>query len=210
MKWDAEYTLYLVTDRGLMSTGTLSEAVEQAVLGGCTMVQLREKTADSRAFYDEALRIKAVTDTHKVPLIINDRVDIALAVDAAGVHVGQSDLPANVVRRMVGPDKLVGVSVGSVAEAQKAKRDGADYLGIGAMFATSTKKDAEVVSFETLTRIRQEVELPNVVIGGINETTAPRFSKRVTDGLAVVSAIIAQPDIQAAARHLRAIFEGNA
>ena len=111
---------------------------------------------------------------------------------------------------MVGPDKLVGVSVGSVAEAQKAKRDGADYLGIGAMFATSTKKDAEVVSFETLTRIRQEVELPNVVIGGINETTAPRFSKRVTDGLAVVSAIIAQPDIQAAARHLRAIFEGNA
>ena len=145
-----------------------------------------------------------------MPLIINDRVDIALAVDAAGVHVGQSDLPANVVRRMVGPDKLVGVSVGSVAEAQKAKRDGADYLGIGAMFATSTKKDAEVVSFETLTRIRQEVELPNVVIGGINETTAPRFSKRVTDGLAVVSAIIAQPDIQAAARHLRAIFEGNA
>ena len=210
MKWDAEYTLYLVTDRGLMSTGTLSEAVEQAVLGGCTMVQLREKTADSRAFYDEALRNKAVTDKHKVPLIINDRVDIALAVDAAGVHVGQSDLPANVVRRMVGPDKLVGVSVGSVAEAQKAKRDGADYLGIGAMFATSTKKDAEVVSFETLTRIRQEVELPNVVIGGINETTAPRFSKRVTDGLAVVSAIIAQPDIQAAARHLRAIFEGNA
>ena len=210
MKWDAEYTLYLVTDRGLMSTGTLSEAVEQAVLGGCTMVQLREKTVDSRAFYDEALRIKAVTDKHKVTLIINDRVDIALAVDAAGVHVGQSDLPANVVRRMVGPDKLVGVSVGSVAEAQKAKRDGADYLGIGAMFATSTKKDAQVVSFETLTRIRQEVELPNVVIGGINETTAPRFSKRVTDGLAVVSAIIAQPDIQAAARHLRAIFEGNA
>ena len=210
MKWNAEYTLYLVTDRGLMSTDTLSEAVEQAVLGGCTMVQLREKTADSRAFYDEALRIKAVTDKHEVPLIINDRVDIALAVDAAGVHVGQSDLPANVVRRMVGPDKLVGVSVGSVAEAQKAKRDGADYLGIGAMYVTATKKDAEVVSFETLTRIRQEVDLPNVVIGGINETTAPRVSKRVTDGLAVVSAIIAQPDIQAAARHLRAMFEGNA
>ena len=145
-----------------------------------------------------------------MPLIINDRVDIALAVDAAGVHVGQSDLPANVVRRMVGPDKLVGVSVGSVAEAQKAKRDGADYLGIGAMYVTATKKDAEVVSFETLTRIRQEVDLPNVVIGGINETTAPWFSKRVTDGLAVVSAIIAQPDIQAAARHLRAMFEGNA
>ena len=119
MKWNAEYTLYLVTDRGLMSTDTLSEAVEQAVLGGCTMVQLREKTADSRAFYDEALRIKAVTDKHEVPLIINDRVDIALAVDAAGVHVGQSDLPANVVRRMVGPDKLVGVSVGSVAEARR-------------------------------------------------------------------------------------------
>ena len=210
MKWNAEYTLYLVTDRGLMSTDTLSEAVEQAILGGCTMVQLREKTADSRAFYDEALRIKAVTDKYKVPLIINDRVDIALAVDAAGVHVGQSDLPADVVRRMIGPDKLVGVSVGSVAEAQKAKRDGADYLGIGAMFATDTKKDAEVVSFETLMRIRQEVELPNVVIGGINETTAPQFSKSVTDGLAVVSAIIAQPDIQAAARHLRAIFEGNA
>lgn len=210
MKWNAEYTLYLVTDRGLMSTDTLSEAVEQAILGGCTMVQLREKTADSRAFYDEALRIKAVTDKYDVPLIINDRVDIALAVDAAGVHVGQSDLPADVVRRIAGPDKLVGVSVGSVEEAEKAKRDGADYLGIGAMFATDTKKDAEVVSFETLMRIRQEVDLPNVVIGGINAITAPQFSKSVTDGLAVVSAIIAQPDIQAAARHLRAIFEGNA
>ncbi len=210
MKWDAEYTLYLVTDRELMSTDTLSEAVEQAILGGCTMVQLREKTADSRAFYDEALRIKAVTDRYKVPLIINDRVDIALAVEAAGVHVGQGDLPADVVRRIVGPDKLLGVSVGSVEQAQRAKRDGADYLGIGAMYATATKKDAEVVSFETLTRIRQEVDLPNVVIGGINETTAPRFSKQVTDGLAVVSAIIAQPDIQAAARHLRAMFEGNA
>ncbi len=210
MKWDAEYTLYLVTDRELMSTDTLSEAVEQAILGGCTMVQLREKTADSRAFYDEALRIKAVTDRYKVPLIINDRVDIALAVEAAGVHVGQGDLPADVVRRIVGPDKLLGVSVGSVEQAQRAKRDGADYLGIGAMYATATKKDAEVVSFETLTRIRQEVDLPNVVIGGINEATAPRFTKRVTDGLAVVSAIIAQPDIQAAARHLRAMFEGNA
>lgn len=210
MKHKVDYALYLVTDRDLMSTPTLKEAVEQAILGGCTVVQLREKTADSRAFYQEALRIKEVTDRYGVPLIINDRVDIALAVDAAGVHVGQSDLPADVVRRIVGPDKIVGVSVGSVAEAQQAERDGADYLGIGAMYATSTKEDAEVVSFETLQHIRQAVALPNVVIGGINEKTAPRFTKEVTDGLAVVSAILAQPDIKAAAQRLRAIFEGNA
>lgn len=208
MNSNIDYTLYLVTDRTLMRAATLEQAVEQAIVGGCSVVQLREKTADSRAFYDQALSIKRVTDAYGVPLIINDRVDIALAVNASGVHVGQSDLPAAVVRRILGPEKILGVSVGSVAEARQAERDGADYLGVGAMYATATKTDAAVVSFETLQQIRRAVSIPNVVIGGINETTAPRFTKRETDGLAVVSAILAQPDVTAAARRLRAIFEG--
>ena len=168
MKTEMDYTLYLVTDRDLMSTQTLEQAVEQAILGRCTVVQLREKTANSRLFYEQAQKIKRITDRYDVPLIINDRADIALAVDAAGVHVGQSDLPADVVRGMLGPEKIIGVSVGSVAQAQKAKADGADYLGIGAMFQTDTKADAEVVSMQTLRRIRETVDLPNVVIGGIN------------------------------------------
>lgn len=209
MKTEMDYTLYLVTDRDLMSTQTLEQAVEQAILGGCTVVQLREKTANSRLFYEQAQKIKRITDRYDVPLIINDRADIALAVDAAGVHVGQSDLPADVVRGMLGPEKIIGVSVGSVAQAQKAKADGADYLGIGAMFQTDTKADAEVVSMQTLRRIRETVDLPNVVIGGINQKTAGQFTKEVTDGLAVVSAIIAQADIRGAAQAMRRIFEEN-
>lgn len=210
MNSNIDYTLYLVTDRALMRTATLEQAVEQAIVGGCSIVQLREKAADSRAFYEQALSVKRVTDARGVPLIINDRVDIALAVNAAGVHVGQNDLPAGVVRRILGPGKLVGVSVSTVEQAQKARLDGADYLGVGAMYATATKTDAQIVSFDTLRAIRRAVPLPNVVIGGINENTAPHFTKNETDGLAVVSAILAQPDVTAAARRLRALFEGRA
>ena len=161
-----DYTLYLCTDRGLMSTDTLEEAVEQAVRGGCTVVQLREKDCTSLEFYETAQRVRQITDRYQVPLIINDRVDIALAVDADGVHVGQDDLPAKEVRRILGPDKVVGVSAGCVEEAVKAAADGADYLGVGAMYATSTKEDADVTSREELLRIREAVDIPIVVIGG--------------------------------------------
>lgn len=204
MKMD--YTLYLCTDRGLMSTATLEEAVEAAIRGGVTMVQLREKDCSSREFYETALSIKKITDQYQVPLIINDRLDIALAVDAAGLHIGQSDLPASVARRILGPDKILGVSAAEPEEAKKAQEEGADYLGVGAMFATGTKKNTRPVSMEKLARIRREVNIPIVVIGGVNETNCAQFKGTGVDGLAVVSAIIAKPDIEEAARNIKRIF----
>lgn len=208
MKKDkTDYTLYLCTDRELMSTDTLEEAVEQAVRGGCTVVQLREKDCTSLEFYETAKKVKEITDRYQVPLIINDRVDIALAVGADGVHVGQDDLPAGEVRRILGPDKIVGVSAGSVAEAVKAEEDGADYLGVGAMYATSTKEDALVTSREELLRIREAVDLPIVVIGGINRSNYRNFKGIGVNGLAVVSAVIAADDIEAAARELSEGFQ---
>lgn len=203
MKPELDYRLYLVTDRTLMSTPTLEEAVEQAVSGGTTLIQLREKDLSSLEFYQTAKRVKQITDRCHIPLIVNDRADIALAVNAAGVHVGQSDLPASVVRLMVGEDKIVGVSVSTLEEARRAQEDGADYLGVGAMFATGTKTDAALVSMEELKRIRENVKLPIVVIGGINAETVPCFSGTGIDGIAVVSALIAAENIAAQAKKLR-------
>ncbi len=205
-KNEIDYTLYLCTDRGLMSTDTLEEAVEQAVQGGCTVVQLREKDCTSLEFYETARSIKKITDRYGVPLIINDRVDIALAVDADGVHVGQSDLPASVVRRILGPDKIIGVSAGTLAEALQAEAEGADYLGVGAMYATSTKEDADVTTIEELKEIRKAVGIPIVVIGGINKNTLENFKGYGINGLAVVSAVIAADDIKAAAGELVSMF----
>lgn len=206
MKTKVDYTLYLVTDRELMSTKTLEEAVEQAILGGCTLIQLREKTASSREFYQTALNIKAITDKYKVPLIINDRVDIALAIDADGVHVGQSDLPAAVVRKIIGKDKILGVSAGCAEKAIEAQREGADYIGVGALFSTSTKTDAKSVSKETLMKIIKGVSIPVVGIGGINEQNAAQLKNTGIDGIAVVSAIIAQKDIKLSAEKMLEIF----
>ena len=201
-----DFSLYLVTDRGLMSTQMLTEAVEQASLGGCTMVQLREKESSSLEFYEQAQEVKRITDRYEVPLIINDRVDIALAVEAAGVHIGQSDLPVPDVRRLIGMEMLLGVSVSSSEEAGKAMEDGADYLGVGAMFPTGTKTDANAVSMEELQRIRRMTNLPIVVIGGINQENAGQFRPMGIDGLAVVSAIIGQPDIRKAAVRMKEAF----
>lgn len=201
-----DYTLYLCTDRSLMSTPTLEEAVEAAIRGGVTMVQLREKDCSSREFYDTALSIKKITDHYQVPLIINDRLDIALAVDAAGLHIGQSDLPAAVARRILGPGKLLGVSAARPEEAKKAQAEGADYLGVGAMFATGTKKNTRPVSMEQLAEIRRAVDIPIVAIGGINENNCAQFKGTGVDGLAIVSAIIAKPDIEEAAGNIKKIF----
>lgn len=208
MKSEIDYSLYLVTDRALMSTPTLEDAVEQAITGGATLIQLREKNLSSLEFYQTAKRIKQVTDRCRIPLIINDRADIALAVNAEGVHVGQSDLPAKVVRSMVGEDKIIGVSVSTLEEALRAQEDGADYLGVGAMFATGTKTDAALVSMEELKRIREKVKLPIVVIGGINAKTVPCFSGTGIDGIAVVSALIAAENIPAEATKLRQMTSG--
>ncbi|WP_411337948.1 thiamine phosphate synthase [Ruminococcus gauvreauii] len=205
-KQNIDYTLYLCTDRELMSTETLEEAVEKAIKGGCTVVQLREKHCSSREFYQAAMNIREITRKYQVPLIINDRVDIALAIDADGVHVGQSDLPASVVRSIIGEDKIVGVSAAKVSEAEQAVKDGADYLGVGAMFPTDTKTDARPVTMEELRAIRSAADVPIVVIGGINQKTVHHFKDTGIDGLAVVSAVIAAEDIEQAAREMVSKF----
>lgn len=204
-----DYSLYLVTDRMHMSTRTLGEAVEQAIAGGCTLVQLREKEISSLDFYVLASEIKKITDGYGIPLIINDRIDIAMAVGAAGVHIGQNDIPADIARKMVGKDMLLGVSAASVEEAVNAAIAGADYLGVGAMFPTRTKPDAGFVSMEELGRIRRAVDIPIVVIGGISKGNAMLFQPMGIDGLAVVSAVIAQPDIKKSAADLKSLFFGG-
>ena len=204
-----DYSLYLVTDRRLMSTKTLGEAVEQAIAGGCTLVQLREKEISSLDFYVLASEMKKTTDRYGIPLIINDRIDIAMAVDAAGVHIGQKDIPADIARKVIGKDMLLGVSATSVTEAVNAAIAGADYLGVGAMFQTGTKPDAGFVSMEELGRIRRAVDIPIVVIGGISRENAMLFQPMGIDGLAVVSAVIAQPNIKKSAADLKSLFFGK-
>jgi len=206
MKQDVDYSLYLVTDRAFMSTNTLEEAVEQGILGGCTMIQLREKAVSSQEFYRLAQAVREITIRHAVPLIINDRTDIAMAIDAEGVHIGQSDLPVSVARSLIGRDKLLGVSVATETQAVRAEAEGADYLGVGAMFATGTKTEADLVTMEELYRIREAVDLPIVVIGGINRKTAKLFKGSGIDGFAVVSDILMQKDIAGAARELAGLF----
>ena len=204
-----DYSLYLVTDRMRMSTRTLGEAVEQAVIGGCTLVQLREKDISALDFYALALEIKTITDRYGIPLIINDRIDIAMATGADGVHIGQRDIPVDIARKVIGKDMLLGVSVGSATEAIDAVKAGADYLGVGAMFPTGTKPDAGFVSMEELGRIRKAVDIPIVVIGGISRENAMLFRPMGVDGLAVVSAVIAQPDIKKSAADLKSLFLGK-
>ena len=209
----ADYRLYLVTDRNCLQQQTLEQAVEQAILGGVTLVQLREKAIASKEFYERALRIKAICHHYNVPLLINDRVDIALAVEADGVHIGQSDLPCGVVRQILGKDKIIGVSARTAKQAIQAQADGADYLGVGAMFATSTKQDAQTVTIASLTQIRQAVTLPIVAIGGINHTTLPALQQALQaadtsiDGVAVVSAILGQKDVKLASRQLKEMIK---
>ena len=202
MKPEIDYSLYLCTDRELMTSASIEESVEEAVKGGVTLVQLREKNCSGREFYRLGLSVKEITSRYRVPLIINDRVDIALAVGADGVHIGQNDLPCRRVRQIVGEDMIVGVSASNLEEALWAQEDSADYIGVGAMFATGTKTDARIVTMEELRRIRQAVSIPIVVIGGINRRTIPQFKGTGIDGLAVVSAIVSQPDVEAAAREL--------
>lgn len=202
-----DYTLYLCTDSGLMSSATVEESVERAVQGGCSVVQLREKEASSLELFRLAERVKRVTDKYGVPLIINDRLDICQAVDATGVHLGQSDLPCAEARRILGAEKIIGVSAATPEEAAKAQADGADYLGVGAVFPTATKTNTRKVTPEIIRGIRQAVTIPFVVIGGVNAENITRLYGLGIDGAAVISAVIAQPDITAAAEKMRAAAE---
>lgn len=197
--------LYVVTDRAWLNGKQLEDDVEAAILGGATIVQLREKDLSSKDFFTTALKIKQVTDHYRIPLIINDRLDIALAVDAAGLHVGQSDLPPAIARRLLGSGKILGVSVANQEEAVQAERAGADYLGAGAVFPTGTKQDADYVDYHELQRITGAVKIPVVAIGGINEANALRLKGSGIKGIAVVSAVFGKSDPQKAAETMKRI-----
>ncbi len=202
-----DYTLYLVTDRRLMSCDTIERSVELGVAGGASVVQLREKDISSREFYETALRVHEVTRAAGVPLIINDRLDICMAVDAEGVHLGQSDIPCKEARRILGEDKIIGVSAALPEEAAQAQADGADYLGVGAAFPTSTKTNTRSVTPDIIRKIRAAVTIPFVVIGGVNSDNIKSLYGLGINGAAVVSAIVSQPDITAAAREMRKAAE---
>ncbi len=199
--------LYVVTDRAWLNGGKLEEQVEQAIEGGATLVQLREKSLATGEFIAAAERVKRVTDHYGVPLIINDRLDVMLAVDAAGLHIGQDDMPARTARRLLGPDRILGVSVADCDQALEAEGDGADYLGAGAVFPTGTKLDATEVDYGQLQRLTATVRVPVVAIGGINEHNALELCGSGIRGIAVVSAIFGRPDIRAAARAMRELAE---
>jgi thiamine-phosphate pyrophosphorylase len=200
------YTLYLVTDRDLLGKRDLATSIAEAIAGGVTMIQLREKKCTTREFYNLAVKTKAVAASYKIPFIVNDRLDIALAVDADGLHVGTDDLPVSVARNLLGPDKILGVSAANLAEAQAAQAQGADYLGVGAIFPTATKEVTHSVSLTDLRLIKSSVQIPIVAIGGINETNAKEVMQTGIDGIAVVSAILSKPDICAAAQKLYSII----
>lgn len=199
--------LYAVTDRAWLGDHTLPEQVEASLKGGATMIQLREKHLDHDAMRAEALELKALCHRYNVPFIVNDDVALAVEVDADGVHVGQHDLDAAKTRALIGPNRILGVSAQTVEQALFAQEAGADYLGVGAVFPTSTKDDADAVSFDTLRAICAAVRIPVVAIGGIGAHNLPSLRGLGLCGVAVVSAIYAQNDICAATAQLRALAE---
>ncbi len=209
MKCDKCYMLlYAVTDRAWTGEQTLYEQVEAALKGGVTCVQLREKEMDETAFLQEAKDICALCHRYGVPFIVNDNVDVAIACQADGIHVGQEDMAAGEVRRRVGDAMLLGVSVHTVEEARRAVRNGADYLGLGAVFPTSTKTDVDQMTNETLRAICDAVDVPVVAIGGINRGNLLKLSGSGVDGVALVSAIFSAEDIEDTCRKLRLLAEG--
>lgn len=197
--------LYAVSDRTWIGERKLSEQVEEALKGGATFIQLREKTLEFDEFLKEAMQIKEVTDRYQVPFVINDYVKVAVDCGADGVHIGQDDLGIEEARKLIGPDRILGVSVQTVEQAIAAEKSGADYLGAGSMFSTSTKMDAEMVSFETLKEICEAVNIPVVAIGGINQSNILELSGTGVDGAAIVSAIFAASDIKEASRELHVL-----
>ena len=197
MKAQPDYSIYLVTDDGCLQGRALIDCVREALEGGVTLVQYRAKTASSAEMYAEALQLKALCDSFNVPLIINDRLDIAMAVGAAGVHLGQDDLPCAAARKLLGEDYIIGVSAHNPAEAKAALQSGADYLGCGAVFGTATKADVKKLGTEGLTAICREKGLPIVGIGGVTADNYREVRAAGADGAAIVSGILAQPDIRA-------------
>ena len=200
-----DLSLYLVTDKS-DDVEKFLKTIEEGIKGGVSVVQIREKTADTLDFYNLALKVKKITDQYDVPLIINDRVDVALAIDADGVHVGQSDMPCDVTRKLVGPDKIVGVSAATIDEAKKAENDGADYIGTGAVFPTATKDDAPKITKKDLKEVVDSINIPVVAIGGINLENASELKDTGIKGLSVVSAIMSSENPKKSAEKLLNIF----
>ncbi|MDD2585819.1 MAG: thiamine phosphate synthase [Syntrophomonadaceae bacterium] len=203
-----DYSLYLVTDRELLQGRDLLTEVRKAIKGGVSMVQLREKSISSLDFYNLAVALKEELSHYQVPLIINDRLDIALAVDADGLHIGQDDLPFSVARRLLGPDKILGLSVTTLEEAREGEKLGATYFGAGPAFYTATKADAAApMGCQVLKVIKETMTTPVVAIGGINMDNIERVKETGVEGVAVVSALMGQEDIEMAARRMRNIWE---
>lgn len=207
MKAQPDYSIYLVTDDGCLQGRALIDCVCEALDGGVTLVQYRAKTASSAEMYAEALQLKALCDSFNVPLIINDRLDIAMAVGAAGVHLGQDDLPCAAARKILGEDYIIGVSAHNPAEAKAALQSGADYLGCGAVFGTTTKADVKKLGTEGLTAICREKGLPVVGIGGVTADNYREVRAAGADGAAIVSGILAQPDIRATVRAIARVSQ---
>lgn len=199
--------LYAVTDRTWLNGESLYEQVEKAIKGGATVVQLREKNLDEESLLSEALEIQALCKKYKIPFIINDHVEIAKKINADGVHVGQSDGKAENIRAMLGDEKILGVSAQTVEQALLAEKAGADYLGVGAVFPTGSKPDADDVSFDTLKEICSAVSIPVVAIGGISAKNAEMLKNSGISGIAVISAIFAAEDIESATKNLRKLSE---
>ena len=199
--------LYLCTDRLLAMGRSITQAVEQAIQGGVTMVQLREKDASTRDFYQVALEVQAITRRHGIPLVVNDRLDIALAIGADGVHLGQGDMPIEVARRLVGSRMFIGISAATAESALAAQKAGADYIGTGPVYPTGSKDDAgDAIGIAQLAAVCGAVSIPVVAIGGISAGNTPGIMESGADGIAVISAILSQPDITLAAKALRALL----
>lgn len=197
--------LYVVTDRHWIGEGSLDKQVEQAILGGATVIQLREKNLDPASILTEALSIKNICKYYQRPFIVNDYVDLALQIDADGIHIGQNDMEIEKVRTLISKNKILGVSVQTVNQAIYAEACGADYLGVGAMFHTDSKSDAESISFDTLKMICSSVTIPVVAIGGINKENLMELTGSGISGIAAISAVFAEDNIQKATQHLKVI-----
>lgn len=204
----ANLTLYLVTNNSENEEEFLN-TIEEAIKGGVTIVQLREKDTDTGNFYNLAVKVKEITRKYGVPLIINDRLDIMLACDAEGLHVGQSDMPADIARKLIGSEKILGVSAATIKEAQKAEKNQADYIGIGAVYPTQTKDDAEYITKDELKEVVKSVDIPAVAIGGITEENALELVDTGIAGLSVVSAIMNADNPQIASNNLLNIIKNK-
>jgi len=203
-----DWTLYVITDAKLSRGRSHLEVAKAAIEGGASIIQFREKEMTTRELVETARRLKELTSQNSVPFIVNDRLDVALAVDADGVHVGQDDMPAALARQLIGPDKILGVSASAVEEALQAEREGADYVSASPVFTTPTKPDAPPpTGLEGLKAIVEAVNLPVIAIGGISEENATEVMEAGVQGVAVISAVVSAPDIVAAARRLRETLE---